>query len=192
MKGKFLKCFLVLFAASFLFLGAGVAQAAIDYTSVVQNYLNPVNFNAMDNNGGGASYNVTFNSDAENYDGYTVRYSFDMTSDEEDWIAFDFDSKNTIDLSGDTTKLVYLSLFQYDNKIYSDGTVTFYAYDDVLDGYLAMDIIWGKGEGSGAESFTTAIRKDRLGAVATPIPATVWLLGAGVMAIVGIRRKSVA
>ena len=85
-----------------------------------------------------------------------------------------------------TKKLIYFKItdgFIEDD----DGILTFTGYDGVyhtVDGYSSVLINW---DGLYQIHFATADASDHVGPV--PIPATVWIFGAGLMGLVGIRRK---
>ena len=83
-------------------------------------------------------------------------------------------------------QLIYFKLTDGSNDVV-DGTLTFTGYDGVyhsIDGYSSVLINW---DGDYKIHFVTAEANDHVGPV--PIPATVWMFGAGLMGLVGIRRK---
>jgi hypothetical protein len=93
-----------------------------------------------------------------------------------------------------TKTMVYLRLVDgsLDGGFDYSGQLTFSGYDRVIygvDAYNSLTINWNNTEAT-TITITTPQNYDNVAPV--PIPAALWLLGAGVMAIIGIRRKSVA
>ncbi len=192
MKGKFLKGFLVLFAACFLFLGAGVAEA----TSVepvdpfIQEFKDPEQINFLIIDGG----TVGFNFQNKNLAGGVVQYSKSGIKASDDWTTLE--KKATILLSeGLLQEIIYLRLYIGEEADY-DGVIEFSNSTEEIgvNGYSMLTIYWdidNKENVENSSQFSMEIAKapDAFAPAPVPLPATVWLLGAGLFAIVGIRRK---
>ena len=83
-------------------------------------------------------------------------------------------------------QLIYFKITDGTNED-NNGSLEFTGYDGMYDGipgYSSVLINWNGGY---QIEFVTADANDHLGPV--PIPATAWLLGAGLFGLVGIRRK---
>jgi hypothetical protein len=186
MKGNVLKLFLVLFVASFLFLGARVAQAMeAPPTDPVDEsfwqYDTEVKFLAV-NGTSSESDLVNFILTNAVYPD-KAQYRIDPNGS---WITLKFSQQ----ISVPNNTIVYLQLNDGDNN----GTLQFIGDADYsFDAYTNLNIFWGGGIPEEEDPGQITIAFSTNGAAApVPLPATVWLLGAGVMAIVGIRRKNVA
>jgi hypothetical protein len=178
MKGKFLKGFL--FMACFLFLGAGSAQASTAFPEEVK-------------------FLVSDGDDTNDYVFLkvstigSIEYSIDKDSNV--WNSF-ITVKTAIGPityakvgvdSISKTNLVYLRYNIGGGNYDCDGILTF---GNGANGESTVNIQWQEGNNS---IITATSKGDELepAPAHAPIPAAVWLLGTGLIAIVGIRRKGI-
>ena len=109
---------------------------------------------------------------------YSLQYSFD----DNNWTDWSPGTHFTVN----TKKLMYFQIYKgssYDTA----ADLTFMSHQGVyygLDSFRSLVIDWGQGN---RVTFTTPEDTDFIGTV--PIPATAWLFGAGLLGLVGIRRK---
>jgi hypothetical protein len=125
--------------------------------------------------------NVLFSTEFE----ANVQYSLTPTVDNS-WN--EFTGGTTITPVDNEKQLVYLRVNDT-SELYYNGILTFSGFDRHyygLDAYNSLSVLWGD-VGTLTVSFTTPVGDDDVAPV--PIPATVWLFGAGLVGLVGIRRK---
>lgn len=168
MKTNLCKCFMVFAVASFLFLSSGfssVAEAAIMSPQEVK-------FWVLNDGQNDVEFNVI------------TSLGVDFSIDGSSWAKFTDKIKINVDGKG----LMSLRL----NNDYN-GYLTFMGAPELYQGinntYSALYINWGDGI-TPIEFTVTSTSGARLAPV--PIPPTVWILGAGLIGMIGIRRKSIS
>jgi len=179
MRGKiiFLVALLIIFGVS-----TGVQAAPADPFN--QGELEYVQFWVLDdpNSFGGNNDNVQFSYlDLTIPSGSFVEYSEDNSN----WFTLDTGDSITV-----TEKLIlYLRLNDGLNNYDTSGDLTFSGFDRnyySVDAYSTLVIDWNP-NANVELSLISATSDDDIGPV--PIPGTVWIFGAGLIGLVGIRKK---
>lgn len=192
MKTNLLKYLSVFAVASFLFLLSGyVTNAEASLSDPYSQDLNQIKFWAID----GATDN--FPQDGKvyfsftNFAGGTVQYS---TNPDGSWTNLitpdDPTTISTFIPVNSEKEVIYLRLVN-GNSENDSGTLVFSANTNNIgiDGYSTLSIYWNGLQNESKFSFGTALAPDAVAPV--PIPASIWLLGAGLITITGIRRKNI-
>jgi len=115
-------------------------------------------------------------------------FNYGVTSLDYSWDGSNWESYTGDGFDVDTTRLIY---FRADES-YTTGLMTFQALQTEqyygLPAYRSLVIDWAGGA-STELTFTTAKYKDFLAPAPVPIPATAWIFGAGLVGLIGVRRK---
>lgn len=130
-----------------------------------------------DNSDGSVTFTIV------DFTGDDVQYSLTPTV-EISWSSF----INGTTISVDTKELVYLRLDDGSSLDYT-GLLSFSGFDRTyyeVDAYNSLIIFWDE-ENQTQLFWETPTSEDDIGPV--PIPGTVWILGSGIIGLVGIRRK---
>jgi len=178
------KILVVMVMAMALMWGAGVKGASAGYMS-------SVNFYALDDitepiNGDGSvtitASTVTFTANgivAAALTDMKLKYKYGLTL----WLDAGSEFAVSTPLGGMTQ--VYLALFDLNDNLLTTAGVLDLMGDEFGTGeYNGYSVVW---DNNVTMTFGVASDDDNLSAV--PIPAAVWLLGSGLLGLVGIRRR---
>ena len=144
-------------------------------------YMDPVTFFVVDDDTGSNDDSVTLNFSYISWGSAQLQYSLDNSA----WT----DVMSEVTVAASNWQQVWLRLdlaSGYD----TDGDVTLLGLEQNSGLYNAVQVVWGMVPGQNSYlnvSIGVANDDDNIGAV--PIPGAVWLLGSGLLGLVGIRRR---
>ncbi len=164
----------VIVLALVMIWGVGVQKADAGY-------MNPVTFYVVDDDTGSNDDSVTLNFSYVSWGSVTLQYSLDNSN----WSNVG----TSVSVAASNWQQVWLRLDLGSGFYDTDGDVTLLGLEQNSGLYNAVQVAWGGAPGQNDLNISIGVANDDDNIGAVPIPGAVWLLGSGLLGLVGIRRR---